>query len=721
MRLRALFLVVITGYCTLLGTGAAAAQPAPARPSFAIVQLQPGSVAEAFARGSSALEALGYRRLPIPAGREPAGYLRELLRVPGVFSAELDIRVEAARAPNDTFYAGTQAAYLAPLGIEQAWQMTSGAASVTVAVVDTGVDLTHPDLAGRLWVNPGEVPGDGIDNDGNGCIDDVNGCRFLAANQVCGYGSATSGTGLVADDHGAPGQLSHSHGTLAAGIAGARGNNGLGVSGVAWDVRIMPVKVLDCGPLGASPSGTMFDVAQAIAYATANGADVINLSLASQQSSDDLQALRDAIMAARDAGVVVVAAVGNHSGANPGVGLPAAYAGTPGFPNVVAVAASDNRNGNGHATYSNYGPQVTVAAPGYSIAGTVRVAMSPSAAQAYGSETGTSFSTPIVAGAAALIRARNPSLPASEIVAILKATASPAPAGPANWAGAGIVHLGEALNDVPMALSGSALHNWKDVPAGSIVAAVVDDTVCGSDTVSVVNGAATFAIDVQPAFEKDGCGAQGRFVRLFINGSEASPAISWGPPDAVLVVDGEFTSTSPPPGPLVVQSLAEGWNNVAHFADGSALPGAVSYLPAGWTALFAWDEAAGAYDRFAPSAPPYVNTLPGVEPFDPYWVDSTGSTNFAYTNPNLPERTPREVALAAGWNNFVYSGPTRRVDDALGDVAGSYSVVLQYNNATRAWATHNPEAPRALNDFEALLELQVYWVYMTEPGVLSIE
>ena len=140
-----------------------------------------------------------------------------------------------------------------PMGAASAWTQVTGG-DVTVAVVDTGVDLRHRDLAPNLWTNPGEVPGNGIDDDGDGIVDDVHGADFV------------NGDGDPSDDNG--------HGTHVAGIVAARGNNGVGVAGLAWRARIMAVKVL-----GADASGDMAAVAAGVRYAVAHGARVINLSL----------------------------------------------------------------------------------------------------------------------------------------------------------------------------------------------------------------------------------------------------------------------------------------------------------------------------------------------------------------------------------------------------------------------------------------------------------
>ena len=169
-----------------------------------------------------------------------------------------------------------------PMGAASAWTQITGG-DVTVAVVDTGVDLAHRDLAPNLWTNPGEVPGNGVDDDGDGIVDDVHGADFV------------NGDGDPSDDNG--------HGTHVAGIVAARGNNGVGVAGLAWRARIMAVKVL-----GADASGDMATVAAGVRYAVAHGARVINLSLTGPSPGPDLAAAVDAAAAAN---VLVVAAAGN--------------------------------------------------------------------------------------------------------------------------------------------------------------------------------------------------------------------------------------------------------------------------------------------------------------------------------------------------------------------------------------------------------------------------
>lgn len=217
----------------------------------------------------------------------------------------------------------------------QGWEMSTGSSSVTIAIVDTGIDLTHPDLAGKLA----------------GGIDIVN------------------GDSTPQDDNG--------HGTHVAGIAAALSNNGAGVAGVSWGARLMPIKVLN-----AAGNGTYAGVADGIIWAADHGAQIINLSLGGSNSS---QVLQDAVDYAVSQGVIIVAASGN-TGSN-FVLYPAHYS------NVIAVAATDSSNAR--ASFSNYGPEVDLSAPGASIYSTVP--------GGYGYLNGTSMATPYVSGLAAIL------------------------------------------------------------------------------------------------------------------------------------------------------------------------------------------------------------------------------------------------------------------------------------------------------------------------------
>jgi hypothetical protein len=183
-----------------------------------------------------------------------------------------------------------------------------------------------------------------------------------------------------------------------------------------------------------------------------------------------------------------------------------------------------------------------------------------------------------------------------------------------------------------------------------------------------------------------------------------------------------ITSVSPPPGAIVVQQLGGSWQRRAPGAIGAAAERA--FEPAEpWTALLKWDplkpflETKGAFARFVKGAPAYVNDLPRLEQFDAYWVDG-GAANVATLNPN--PAPGRVVSLQPGWNNFVYTGQAREVQEALSAVAGKYTQVLQYDNQSGRWRSHLPGQPSYVNDFGGLFQFQVYWVYMTSAGTVTM-
>jgi subtilisin family serine protease len=280
-----------------------------------------------------------------------------------------------AGSPDDPFFPENQPNLLL-IHAPQAWDRTHGD-DKPVAIVDTGVDLNHPDLENKIWVNPAEIPGNGVDDDGNGYIDDVQGWNFVGNNSD------------VQDDSG--------HGSHVAGIIAAQTDNAVGIAGISWLARIMPLKALN----GAN-TGTFADVAQAIVYAADNGARVINLSLGTDQPSATLEA---AVYYASQKGCLLVASAGNTGAA---VEYPAAYA------HVLAVAATTNADLP--ASFSSRGPQIDLAAPGVDI-------FSADNRGFYYFASGTSASAPQVSAVAALIWSVRPDLAADQVSAALEASA----------------------------------------------------------------------------------------------------------------------------------------------------------------------------------------------------------------------------------------------------------------------------------------------------------
>jgi len=253
----------------------------------------------------------------------------------------------------------------------EAWSYTTGSEAVVIAILDTGIDLDHPDLASKLWVNPGEIPGNGLDDDGNGYVDDVHGYDFA------------NNDPNPADDVG--------RGTLVAGVAAAATDNGEGIAGTAWGARLMAVKVLEAlesGDVRGDPAW----VAAGIRYAADNGAHIINLSFAwraTDISPEQETQLREAIHHAYRQGLLLVAGVGNDAAENPPdpVTYPAA------MDHVIGVTATDPFDQRLSSAQRGY--FVDIAAPGQGIWG-------PFPPQLYYPATGTDFAVPQVAGLAAL-------------------------------------------------------------------------------------------------------------------------------------------------------------------------------------------------------------------------------------------------------------------------------------------------------------------------------
>ncbi|MFG0327761.1 MAG: S8 family serine peptidase [Phycisphaerales bacterium JB037] len=275
----------------------------------------------------------------------------------------------------------------ADIDMPEAWDIITGDANKVVAVIDSGTQWTHPDLDTNIWFNAGEVAGNGIDDDGNGFIDDVRGWDFF-------------------DNDNNPDDT-EGHGTHVAGTIGAEGNNNQGVVGVMWDVQIMPLRFL--GPFGGSTS----DAVAAVDYAVANGATVSNNSWGGGGFS---LSLYNAIANARNNGHIFVAAAGN-SGVNTD--------GSPHYPssydldNIISVAATDNRDRL--AGFSNYGvSSVDIGAPGVDIASTYN-------GSGYVWSSGTSMASPHVAGLVALLQVQNPSWTYDQVIDRIYATARPNP------------------------------------------------------------------------------------------------------------------------------------------------------------------------------------------------------------------------------------------------------------------------------------------------------
>ncbi len=291
---------------------------------------------------------------------------------PAVVYAEPDYYLEIADTiPNDPSYSRLYG--LDKISAPTAWDTYTGAKNIVVGVIDSGIQYTHPDLADNIWVNPGEVPNNGIDDDKNGYIDDIYGWNFVDNNN------------RPLDDNG--------HGTHVAGTIGAVGNNGVGVVGVNWNTQIAALKFLD-----SEGGGYTSDAILAINYAKNKGFAVANNSWGGGAYS---QSLKDAIDSY--SGLFIAAAGNNGTNNDSRAFYPASY--TSG--NIIAVAATTSSDGR--ASFSNYGStSVDLGAPGDAIYSTY-------INSSYATASGTSMAAPQVSGAAALLKSFDPSLTAAQI------------------------------------------------------------------------------------------------------------------------------------------------------------------------------------------------------------------------------------------------------------------------------------------------------------------
>ena len=322
---------------------------------------------------------------------EPDYYFYALREVSGADVSRLGKRVGTSRTtatPDDPLY--SEQWYLPEVRAPEAWDITTGDTTQVIGIIDTGVDWTHPDLDDNIWRNRDEIPDNGADDDGNGYVDDVRGWDFI-------------------NDDNDP-RDDNSHGTHVAGIAAAEGNNGVGICGVAWNARIMPVKVLQ-----SSGKGTSSDIAAGINYATHNGATVINMSLGNYAESQTVKAaLEDAYAYA-----VLVAAAGND-GYKVDPPPPPWPSYKPMYPacysfvlGVGATGSTSNFDPSGPIVAKNiYGHNYEIRAPGNSI-----YSIFPNGNYHY--LNGTSMASSIVAGAVALMRNYNPNQSMEQIFARL--------------------------------------------------------------------------------------------------------------------------------------------------------------------------------------------------------------------------------------------------------------------------------------------------------------
>ena len=338
--------------------------------------------------------------LPTPGEDQILAAIAELEATGLVEYAEPDYQVRLIAIPNDPQFGSlwgmhnsgqTGGTPDADIDAPEAWGVVTGSSAVAV-VIDTGIDYSHVDLTANMWVNPGEVPGNSVDDDGNGYVDDVYGIN------------AITGTGNPMDDH--------YHGTHVAGTIGARGNNGVGVAGVAWSARLMACKFLNSGG-----NGLTSDAVECLQYVSrmkaTYGVD-IRLTNNSWGGGAFSQALYDAIQDNGDKGILFIAAAGNSS---VDTDVVPNYPSSFDHPTLIAVASTDHNDLL--SSFSNYGHvTVDLGAPGSSVRSTTP-------GNQYGTLSGTSMATPHVSGAAMLTWAQHPAYNPLQVKQTLMSTVDP--------------------------------------------------------------------------------------------------------------------------------------------------------------------------------------------------------------------------------------------------------------------------------------------------------
>lgn len=335
---------------------------------------------------------LRWQRVKLPKGLSLKEALAQYGNMPEVEAVQPNYYYRLLAAPNDPQFSSMYG--LQKISAPEAWDLTTGSAGTVVAVIDTGVKYNHEDLAANMWTNPGEIKGNGVDDDGNGYADDFYGYDFF------------SNDADPMDENG--------HGTHTAGTIGAVGNNALGITGINWNVRIMAIKIYS--PIGTDTTSAM--LINAYNYVRMMKERGVNIRVTNNsyggcnEACGYDQATKDAIDALGNAGILNVFAAGNDASNNETKPFyPASYT----SPSILSVAASNTSDDR--AGFSNYGKiSVDLAAPGSGILST------HTSASGYASLSGTSMATPHAAGAAALLSSYNPNLSVQSLKATLMNT-----------------------------------------------------------------------------------------------------------------------------------------------------------------------------------------------------------------------------------------------------------------------------------------------------------
>ncbi len=321
-------------------------------------------------------------------------FLKEIESLSYVELAEKSPLFKQALVPNDPTY--NQQWHLPRINAPAAWDLSTGSSAITVAIVDDAVRITHQDLDPVKWVNPLEVPGNGVDDDANGYIDDVHGW------DVAGTNAQSPGDNDPNPPAASVSNTVFTHGTHCAGIAGAASNNGIGVASIGFNIRIIAVKCT----YDSDPGPYIHEGYDGVQYAIAARARVISMSWGGTGNPGSFG--NNLFNFANNQGIVLVGAAGNDNVSTQF--FPA------NSPNVISVAATDNQDRK--ASFSNFGGWVDISAPGVNIRSTLAGSNT-----AYGNQSGTSMACPLVAGLAGLLLSYNPNLTPAEVLSCLQSGA----------------------------------------------------------------------------------------------------------------------------------------------------------------------------------------------------------------------------------------------------------------------------------------------------------
>jgi len=602
-----------------------------------------------------------------------------------VIYAEPDYPLSIDATPNDPNYPDlyglnntglTGGTVDADIDAPEAWNITTGTSTTILAIIDTGVQYDHPDLAANMWTNPGEIAGDLIDNDGNGYVDDV-------------YGIDTSGTGDSdpMDDNG--------HGTHVAGIIGAVGNNNQGVTGVNWNVKIMALKYLD-----STGNGNTSDAITLLNYVytmkTTKGID-IRLTNNSWGGGGYSQSLYDAIVQTESAGILFVAAAGNTGNDND---TQAHYPSSYTLDSIIAVAATDDKD----AAYadawgsSNYGlTTVDLAAPGESIYSTV-------IGSTYGYKSGTSMATPYVSGAAALLWANNPALSMSEVKNLLLNTADPV----ASMAGITVTGGRLNVNEALTCTQGSNPRMYINAPQDNTTAVVGYDTLFQvrlSDCGTTVTGATVIVTldNLDPDFS------------LLDDGVAPDSVAGDG------IYSGNWTPGSTGSGTVIAQINATNTGGPTLTHQHSLNTVSVPVYSTSNTYPFAWADATGGTDLLADGVDAgnlddgddniqigFNFNFYGID-YSNIWVHTNGMIKFGSANElayfeylNIPDPAAPNNFIAPFWADFNPIASTGTIYSKLEGTTPNRRLIIQWHDI-KLYKEVDPGGPQSSATFQTIL------------------